>query len=254
MSNHRKAVYALRRLWTSSTLILLSVIALGIVTRSTDSRGATAANIKTIGQADDSIFKATAPDVGIIKARTFAVARYRLDASQSRFMVRAFSGGLLWFKGHDHFIAVRDFSGEAQLTLNAISPASLQMTIRADSLVETRDVFTEEQKQIINRELREIVLESAKYPEITFKSTDVTGQLNGGRFEAKIGGDLTLHGVTRHIRIPAQVTLSGETLRARGEFTVNRGDYNVKATFAAHGLVRVRDKLKFTFDIVARQI
>ncbi len=169
-------------------------------------------------------------------------------------MVRAFSGGPLWFKGHDHFIAVRDFSGEAQLTPGAGSPASLQIRIRADSLVETRDVFTEQQKQIINRELRELVLETARYPEITFKSTDVTGNLSGGRFEAKIGGDLTLHGVTHRISIPAQVTLDGDTLRARGEFTVKRGDYNVKATSAAHGLVRVRDKLKFTFDIVGRRI
>jgi polyisoprenoid-binding protein YceI len=186
-------------------------------------------------------------------AREFAVARYRIDASQSRFMVRAFAGGLLWFKGHDHFIAVRDFTGEAQLSPGASPPASLQMIIRSASLVETRDVFTEQQKQIINKELREIVLETAKYPEITFKSTDVTGTLSGGQFETKIGGDLTLHGVTRHIVIPAQVTLSGDTLRARGEFTVNRGDYNVHATSALHGTIRVRDELKFTFDILAHQ-
>jgi polyisoprenoid-binding protein YceI len=178
---------------------------------------------------------------------------YRIDASQSRFMVRAFSGGLLWFKGHDHFIAIRDFTGEAQLTPNAISPASLQMRIRADSLAETRDVFTEQQKQIINREMREIVLETAKYPEIIFKSTDVTVKLVGGQFEARIGGELTLHGMTRHILIPAQVTVSGDDLRARGSFTVRRSDYNVKATSALHGTIRVRDKLKFTFDIVAHQ-
>ena len=189
-----------------------------------------------------------------IEAGNQNAARYRLDAGQSKFMVRAFAGGPLWFKGHDHFVAAREFSGEAQLTPGAASPASLQMTVRADSLVETRDVFTEQQKQIINKELREIVLETAKYPEITFKSTDVMGNLTGGQFEAKIGGDLTLHGVTRHIVIPATVTLSGNDLRARGEFTVNRGDYNVKATSAVHGLIRVRGKLKFTFDIVAHQV
>ncbi len=183
-----------------------------------------------------------------------AVARYRLDASRSKFMVRAFAGGPLWFKGHDHFVVARDFSGEVQLTPGASPPASLLMTVRSESLVETRDVFTEQQKQIIDRELREIVLETAKYPEITFKSTEVTGDLTGGQFEAKVGGDLTLHGVMRHIVIPAAVTLSGSELRARGEFTINRGDYNVKATSAFHGLVRVRDRLKFTFDIVGRQV
>ena len=170
-------------------------------------------------------------------------------------MVRAFAGGLLFFKGHDHFVRVGDFTGEAELTPGALSPASLHLSVRADSLEETGSVFTPQQKQIINKELREIVLETAKYPEIVFNSTDVTGQLGaGGQYEAKLGGNLTLHGVTRHIVIPATVTLSGNDLRARGEFTVNRGDYKVKATSAVHGLVRVRDKLKFTFDIVAHQI
>ena len=185
---------------------------------------------------------------------SFDTIRFRLDATQSRFIVRAFSGGLLWFKGHDHFIAVRDFTGEAQLTPDAISPASLQFTVRADSLEESRAVFTEQQKQIINKEIRELVLETGKYPEITFKSTDVAGKLtSGGRYEVRIGGDLTLHGVTRHIVIPALVTLRGGELRASGEFSVSRGDYNVKATSALHGTIRVRDKLKFMFEIVAHQ-
>ena len=189
-----------------------------------------------------------------LTARQQTAARYKLDASRSRFMVRAFSGGLLWFKGHDHFIAVRDFTGEAQLTLGAITPASLQITARADSLVETRDLFTEQQKQIINRELREIVLETDKYPEITFKSTDVTGRLTGSEFETKIGGDLTLHGATRRVVIPARVTLSGDTLRAQGEFTIDRSDFNVHATSALHGTIRVRNRLKFTFDIVGQRV
>ncbi|MFL6333935.1 MAG: YceI family protein [Pyrinomonadaceae bacterium] len=189
------------------------------------------------------------------EAGAFAVARYRLDAGRSQFMVRAFAGGPLWFKGHDHFVKVGDFDGEAELTPGALSPASLSLRVRADSLEETRDVFTAQQKQIINKELREIVLETAKYPEIAFKSIDIAVRaLAGGQFEAKVGGDLTLHGVTRRIAIPATVTLSGGDLRARGEFTLDRGDYNVKATSAVHGLVRVRGKLKFTFDIVAHQV
>jgi polyisoprenoid-binding protein YceI len=180
--------------------------------------------------------------------------RYRIDPAKSSFLVRAFSGGLLWFKGHDHLIAVRDFSGDVRLTPDTLTPASLQLTIKGNSLVETRDVFTEPQKQIINKELREIVLETEKYPEITFKSTRVTAERNsGGMFAAKIEGDLTLHGVTRRIEIPSEVTVGSNDLRAKGEFTIDRSDFNVKATTAVHGLVRVRNKLKFTFDIVANR-
>ena len=183
-----------------------------------------------------------------------AEVRYKLDAGKSSFMVRAFAGGGLWFKGHDHFIAVRDFTGNVTLAPQVVSPASLQMTIKSDSLVETRDVFTEQQKQIINKELREIVLESAKYPEITFKSTRVTGRSNGAQFDAKIEGDLTMHGVTRRIVIPAQVTFDTSDLRATGVFTVNRTDFKVEETSAFHGLVRIRNGLRFTFNIVAHRL
>jgi polyisoprenoid-binding protein YceI len=181
--------------------------------------------------------------------------RFRLDPSQSKFIAHALRGGLLWFKGHEHLVAARDFTGEAHITPDKIAPASLQLTVRTDSMVETSDAFTEAQKQIINRELREIVLEPEKYPEIVFKSTEVTGKLLGnGQYDLKIGGDLTLHGVTRRIVIPAKVTLTGNDLRAVGEFSINRRDFKVKATSAFHGMVRVRDKVKFTFDIVGHRI
>jgi polyisoprenoid-binding protein YceI len=191
----------------------------------------------------------------ILGTGPFAAARYRIDPRRSDLMVRAFSGGVLWFKGHDHFVRPSDFSGEVELTPAAITPASLRLTIRAASLKETRPIFKLKEKQIINKELRDIVLEPTKYPEILFKSTEVTGRLNeSGHYEAKIGGDLTLHGVTRHIVIPADVAIDGNNLRARGEVEFNRGDYNVKATEALGGKIQVRDKLKLTFDIVAHRI
>ena len=181
--------------------------------------------------------------------------RFRLDSSQSKFIAHGLRGGLLWFKGHEHLVAARDFNGEAQITPDKITPASLQLNVKADSMAEASDVFTGPQKQIINKELREIVLEPAKYPEIVFKSTEVTGKpLGNGQYDLKIRGDLTLHGVTRHIVIPAKVTLTGSDLRAVGEFSIDRSDFNVKATSAFHGMVRVRNKVKFTFDIVGHII
>jgi polyisoprenoid-binding protein YceI len=120
---------------------------------------------------------------------------------------------------------------------------------------ETSDVFTEPQKEIINRELREIVLEPEKYPEIVFKSTDVKGKaLGNGQYDLKIGGDLTLHGVTRRIVIPAKVTVTGDSMRAVGEFSIDRTDFNVKATSAFHGMVSVRKRVKFTFDILGKKV
>ena len=184
-------------------------------------------------------------------ATNFATLRYRLDSSQSKFIAHALRGGLLWFKGHDHLVAVREFTGEAQMTPDTLTPASLEIRAKTASMEETSSVFTEPQKKIINKELREIVLLPDQYPDIVFRSTNVNGKAIGNsQYDLKITGDLTLHGVTRQITIPTKVTVTGNDLRAQGEFSVNRSDFKVKATSAVHGLVRVRNKIRFTFDIM----
>ena len=183
-----------------------------------------------------------------------AKVTYILNPSQSKFMAHANRSGLLWFKGHSHHLRAEEFSGEVEITSDTITPASLHLVVKAGSLHETGADFTDQEKQIINKELREIVLHPDQYPDITFQSTNVTSKNSGaGRYEVKIDGNLTLHGVTKRIRIPAVVTISGDTLRAVGEFSIDRGDFKVKATSAFHGLVRVDDDIKFEFDIVGRR-
>ena len=182
------------------------------------------------------------------------VVRYRLDPARSTFIVHANRAGLAYFKGHSHRIAAKEFDGEASLDLAAINPASLTMNIRAASLVETDPVFSDQQKAIIKKELDELALETAKYPDITFRSTDIKATVKNGAFEVEVGGDITLHGVTRHITIPATVTVEGDTFRARGEFELNRKKFGVNGTSAFHGLVRVRHTLKFVFDMIGRRV
>jgi polyisoprenoid-binding protein YceI len=183
-----------------------------------------------------------------------ATVTYNLDASQSKFMAHANRSGLFWFKGHSHHLAASDFGGQVELTPDTITPASLKLVVKAASLHETGADFTEPQKQIINKELKEIVFHPDQYPDITFQSTNVTAKtMAAGRYEVKIDGNLTLHGVTKRIRIPAVVTLEGNNMRAVGEFSIDRDDFNVKATSAFHGLVRVDDDVKFEFDIVGHR-
>lgn len=179
---------------------------------------------------------------------------YTLDASRSKFMAHTGRSGLLWFKGKSHHLAASDFSGRIELTMPLIQPASLRLVVKAASLHETGSDFTEQQKQIINKELADIVLHPDQYPEIVFQSTNVTAKTAERiGIDVKLIGDLTLHGVTRRIEIPANVTLNGNELRAIGKFSIDRDDFKVKATSAVHGLVRVSDTVKFEFDIVGRR-
>src|SRR4051812_33548741 len=70
-----------------------------------------------------------------------ATVRYVLDNQKGKFIAHAFAGGLFSFKGHDHFLAARDFSGEVELTPETISPASLHLVVKSNSLEETGTVF-----------------------------------------------------------------------------------------------------------------
>jgi len=179
-------------------------------------------------------------------------ARYRIDAAQSRFIVRAFAGGFLSAFAHDHTISIREFDGEIDFTFGTVEPASLQMTIKADSLAVT-DKISDKDRQKIETTMRDEVLEVSKYPEITFKSSGVSATKTGdAQFQARIPGEITLHGVSRPLTITAQLEFGDKVLRTKGAFTLKQSVFGIKPVSVAGGTIKVKDELKFTFDIVAR--
>jgi polyisoprenoid-binding protein YceI len=196
-------------------------------------------------------FQQARPSLGAGIAPPLDATRYRIDAAQSRFIVRAFAGGLLSSFAHDHTIAIRDISGEADFTYGSVEPASLRITIKADSL-EVTDKISESDRQKIQGEMRDGVLEVSKYPEINFKSSSVNATKTGeGQYQARISGDLTLHGVTRPLTMSAQLEFGDKTLRAKGAFALKQSSFDIKPVSLAGGAIKVKDELKFTFEIVA---
>lgn len=179
-------------------------------------------------------------------------ATYRIDAGQSLFMVKAFAGGFLSAFAHDHNIAVREFGGEVRFTYGTLEPASLQLRIKSASLAVT-DKVSASDRQKIEGTMRDEVLETGKYPDVLFRSTSVSASKTGdGAFQARIAGEVTLHGVTRPLTIPAQVEFGASSLRARGGFSIKQSSFEIKPVSVAGGTVKVKDELKFTFDIVAK--
>jgi polyisoprenoid-binding protein YceI len=180
-------------------------------------------------------------------------ARYKVSASQSHFTVRAFAGGLLSALAHDHTISIREFTGEARFTYDTIEPASLQLTIKADSLAVTDKVSDSDRKKIEDT-MRGEVLEVDKHPEITFKSTSINAsRVDEGKYQTKISGDLTLHGTTRNVTFDTFVTFYEASLRAQGQFSIKQSNYGIKPVSVAGGTIKVKDELKFSFDIVANR-
>lgn len=182
-----------------------------------------------------------------------AVGRYLLDKRASRFTVRAFASGMLSALGHNPTLAIRDFTGQASFDPNAPEQGSLRLEIRADSLEVTDDIKSKDRKEMEST-MNEKVLEVVKYPTITFDSKATSAKpLGGGRFQVNLSGTLSLHGSTGVVPVETQVTLMGDMLRASGEFSILQSNYGIPLVSVAGGTLKLKDEVKFTFDIVARK-
>jgi polyisoprenoid-binding protein YceI len=179
--------------------------------------------------------------------------RYSIDPDISRFVVRVVASGMLSAFGHNPTIVIRDFAGEARFDPGSLDSAELHLRVKSGSLAVTDNVSDKDRREI-ERTMNQEVLETAKYPEIVFDSSNVSASKAGdGQYWINLVGDLSLHGVTSTQPVAAQVALMGDTLRAYGEFALRQTTYGIKLVSVAGGTLKVKDELKCSFDIVARK-
>jgi polyisoprenoid-binding protein YceI len=182
-----------------------------------------------------------------------AAVRYAIDRRSSKFTVRVIATGMLSALGHSPTFAIRKFEGEVEFSPDAPEASSLRIQVEADSL-EVMDDIKSKDRQEIEGTMNQSVLETGKYPAITFETRSASVEpLGGSRYRASLNGYLTLHGVTRPVVIPVLVTHMGDMLRAGGEFSLLQTDFGITLVSVAGGTLKVKDELKFVFDIVARK-
>lgn len=177
-------------------------------------------------------------------------ASYRVDPQASRFTVRAFAAGALSGLGHSPTLAIRDISGEVEFDPDTPAASSLRLVANAASLAVTDQVSDKDRREI-ERATRDDVLEGGRFPTITYECppSKVTAT---APTELTLAGSLTLHGVTRPETVSARIFLMGGTLRGQGEVTVKQSDYGIRPVSVAGGMLKVKDEVKLSFDIVAR--
>jgi polyisoprenoid-binding protein YceI len=176
---------------------------------------------------------------------------YVVDAAKSRFQVKAFASGLLASLGHNPTIAIRKFTGEVRFREEAPEQSSLHIAIDADALTVTGNVSDKDRTEM-ERMMKQEVLETDRFSDIRFEGAGrAADKLADGMYRVTLGGRLALHGEEREIEFPCNVIVSPDTLRANGDFTIRQTDYRIKLVSVAGGSLKLKDELKFTFDIVA---
>jgi polyisoprenoid-binding protein YceI len=180
--------------------------------------------------------------------------RYRLVPEVSNFTVQAFADGLLSVFGHDPVIGIKEFNGTIEFVPGTFDNASVTLTISTQSLTVVSDVNAKDRVEI-ERTMREEVLETARYPEMVFRSTSVAvSRLGEGRYRARVIGDLTLHGVSqKNLWVTGEVFAGTDSLRLKGQFLLRQSDYKIKLVSVAAGTLKIKNEVKCSFDIVTRK-
>ena len=87
-----------------------------------------------------------------------------------------------------------------------------------------------------------------------YESKQITTQkLSDDLFHVTVLGELSFHGVRHPHSFGARVTKMGSMLRISGDFILRQSDYGIKPFTVAGGVLRLKDDLKFKFELVARR-
>jgi len=86
------------------------------------------------------------------------------------------------------------------------------------------------QKELMQEHFNENYVESDKYPKAEFLGS-YTGEVNSakeGKYPVQIKGQLTFHGVTKAIEVPATIDVKGNKLTGASDFKLTPGDFNIQ--------------------------
>jgi polyisoprenoid-binding protein YceI len=164
-----------------------------------------------------------------------------IDASASKITIHVDKSGLFSFAGDKHEIVAPLSSGTVDEKAGTV-----QFTVDARKL-QVLDPQLEEKKRAEVQKTMEgpAVLDSAKYSEISFRSTSATST---GANAWTVTGDLTLHGQTH----PVSAAVKKDKGAYTGSAKLKQTDFGITPVSVGGGTVKVKDELKLDFQILAR--
>jgi hypothetical protein len=176
---------------------------------------------------------------------------YRVEPGDSLVVVRVYRGGRLAQLGHDHVVSSREprgfidadqGRGDLYLALESLvvdEPAQ-RAAAGFDSTPSESDIAGTRSNML------EKVLEAERFPFAVLRLRAVAQHV--------LEGELSLHGVTRPVRIPAKIDPGAERIEARGSFAINQTDFGIEPFSVFGGALAVQDRLDLSFTIRAARM
>jgi polyisoprenoid-binding protein YceI len=180
-------------------------------------------------------------------------SNYSIDGMRSKVQINVYKEGVFKAFGHDHLVAAKELYGQVQFDPEKIDQSAVRLKIPTKSITVIDPGESEKDRQDVQATMEgEKVLDVAKFPEITFASSKVTAaRKTPAGWEVTLSGKLKLHGVEKPVNFPLRVNAEANELRGEGEVSILQTDYGITPVKVGGGSVKVKDKLKITFNIVA---
>jgi len=176
---------------------------------------------------------------------------YLLDSRESRMEMRTATEGVMSGFAPGYTFVFYAFEGFIRLTPGSVTPAEFVMVTKADS-IRLVGRTRESEKAMVEGILKNEMMETARYPEIVYWGSNIALEKTGpATYRATIDGTLSQHGVTRRCPIVVDIVMTETNVRMRGSFTILQSDYGMRPKRFAGGLVRVKDRVFLSFDLLA---
>jgi polyisoprenoid-binding protein YceI len=177
---------------------------------------------------------------------------YAVDAERSAVTIHVGRAGLFKFAGHEHEVLAPRFGGEILADPLDLARSSVSLTLAAAALkVSDRGEPPEDVPKIQQKMAGPELLDVARFPSVTFRSTKIEGREVGkGVYELKITGEMMLHGIARSTVVQTRVEVAGDALTATGSFVVRHNDFGLTPVSVA-GVVKVKNEIAIDFKIQA---
>jgi polyisoprenoid-binding protein YceI len=177
---------------------------------------------------------------------------YVVDPERSAATIHVGRAGLFKFAGHEHAVLAPRFRGEIQADALDLAGSSVSLTFDTPSLkVSSRGEPPEDVPKVQERMVGPELLDVARFPLLTFRSTKIEGRDAGkGVYELQITGQLMLHGLTRSTVVQARVEVAGDALTATGSFVIRHTDFGLTPVSVA-GVVKVKNEIAIDYKIQA---
>lgn len=180
---------------------------------------------------------------------------YQIDAMRSRVTIAVGKAGAFsFFAGHTHEVSGPIESGSLDVDPDDPSHSQVRIVIAASSLkVSGANEPPEDRPKVQEAMESDKVLDVARFPRITFESTNVTNKRReGATLDVVVAGRLTIRDVTRPVSVPVHVELGDRSLMANGRFAVRQTEFDIKP-ISVSGVVAVKDTLDIAFSIAAQR-